>query len=114
MGIFFWPMGVRSLNGGIAATVQAMVDTGSNYTVLPGDLLRELGVEPTETRLFELGDGRIVGLETGPARIRIEDEEHARTVVFGEEGTTPLMGVDILQSTGFVVDPRGHRLLRLR
>ena len=111
MGIFFWPMEIHSTDGQRVATVQAMVDTGSSYTVLPTDILRRLGVDPTDTFDFELGDGSIVALETSEVRIRVEGRDATGGVVSGADGTTPLMGSDILQKAGLLVDPVAHRLI---
>ncbi len=43
---------------------ELLVDTGATFTVLPGNLLRDVGASllPTKTRL-ELGDGRSVESE---------------------------------------------------
>ena len=43
----------------------ALVDTGTMHTVLPGTLLREIGVSPTLTTEFELADGSVVEFEVG-------------------------------------------------
>ena len=111
MGIFFWPMEIYSTDGQRVATVQAMVDTGSSYTVLPTEILRRLGVDSTDALDFELGDGSIVALETGEVRIRVEGRDVTGGVVFGADRTTPLMGSDILQKADLLVDPVAHRLI---
>ena len=111
MGLFFWPMEVHSTDGQLVATLQAMVDTGSNYTVLPSDILRRLDVDATDTLDFELGDGSIVAIETGEVRIRIEGRDVTGGVVFGADATTPLMGADVLQKADLLVDPVEYRLI---
>ena len=111
MGIFFWPMEVLSEDRRLAATVQSMVDTGSSYTVLPSEVLTRLSIRPTETRMFEVGDGRVVSLESGVAWVRAEGQEFIGVIVFGGEETTPLMSAELLQSAGLLVDPVAHRLV---
>ena len=111
MGIFFWPMEVLSDDKRLTTTVEAMVDTGSSYTVLPSEVLAQLGIDPAETQMFEMGDGRVVNLDSGVAWVRVEGQEVIGVVVFGGEGTTPLMGAELLQSAGLLVDPGAHRLI---
>ena len=71
MGTFNWPIEIRSADGQRVERVEALVDTGSSYTILPTDFLRRLGIQPTDTTEFELGDGRIIELNLGEARIRV-------------------------------------------
>ena len=114
MGIFHWPIEIRSADGRRAETVVAMVDTGASYTVLPEETLRRLNIEPTETREFELGDGSIVALDMGEARLRLSGREYTRIVVFGNDAATPLLGADSLQGAGMAADPVNHRLIPVR
>ena len=43
MSTFNWPMQLRNLDGGPTVQVDALVDTGATYSVIPASLLRELG-----------------------------------------------------------------------
>src|SRR4029079_1500046 len=64
--------------------VDALVDTGSTYTVLPRHLLEELGVEPEDEARLRLADGRVVVRELGRVWVRLEGRERYTLVVFGE------------------------------
>ncbi|MBI4311342.1 MAG: retroviral-like aspartic protease family protein [Chloroflexi bacterium] len=90
--------------------VEALVDTGASYTILPASLLRRLGVTPFTRRRFRLGDNRVATRELGETRIKMHDEIITRIVVFGEEGVV-LLGADTLEGFGLVVDPIGQRLV---
>ena len=46
MGIFNWPIRLTSIDGERHLDLDALVDTGATYTIVPADQLRELGVEP--------------------------------------------------------------------
>ena len=84
MGMFKARIGVSNGNGGAPHWVEADVDTGSTYTVLPERLLREqVGVLPTESAVFTLADGSRTRLPTGEARLHIEGRELTNRVVFG-------------------------------
>ena len=60
MGTFTVALQVGDLAGQHFIDVEALVDTGSTYTVLPKDMLDQLGIEREGQRRFELGDDRIV------------------------------------------------------
>ena len=114
MGTFNWPMEILSADGTLAETVDALVDTGSSYTVSPAAILRRLNISSTDTLDFDLGDGRVISLEVGEARVRVEGRERTRIVVFGDDDTSPLMGADTLQGAALAVDPVAHRLVPTR
>ena len=90
------------------------MDTGSSHTILPADLLRRLEVHPTDTTEFESGDGRIIELDLGEARIRVEGRENTRIVVLGAGPGPVILGADTLQGARLAVDPVGHRLIPTR
>ena len=86
MGLFTWPFEIGNLNGGSFEQVEGLVDTGATYSAVPTAILRNLGIEPTETQEFELADGRTIERQLGDARVRVEGKEVLTTVIFGEEG----------------------------
>jgi predicted aspartyl protease len=45
MGVCNWPLRLTSLDDQRSLNLDAMVDTGASYTIVPARLLRELGVE---------------------------------------------------------------------
>ena len=65
MGVFDWPLRVSSLNGEHSLDVEATVDTGASYTVLPTGMLEQLGVVATRKLTFELADGRRRVMDVG-------------------------------------------------
>src|SRR4051794_38653316 len=64
--------------------LEALVDTGSTYTVLPAALLDELGVEREHVARFELADGREVEHDLGYVWVRHDGAERQTQVVFGD------------------------------
>lgn len=60
MGNFSHRVEVSGMDGQRFEAVEALVDTGSSYTVIPASLLRGLGIAPQERIEFELSDGRII------------------------------------------------------
>ena len=44
LGTFNWPIRLESMDGGKSLEIEAMVDTGASYTIVPGGLLKDIGV----------------------------------------------------------------------
>lgn len=110
MGTFTYPLEVISADGSRSETVDATVDTGSTYTCLPANLLRELGITPIERIRSELADGSIVEDDVGEARVRVEGVERSTIVIFTDEGAPALLGAYTLEGALLVVDPVRQRL----
>ena len=83
MGVFNWPGRITSLESGQTWVIEAMVDTGVTYTVIPGNLLREMGASPSRRAQFEYGDGRSVVLDIAEARATVNSDSAITQVVFG-------------------------------
>ena len=111
MGTFTARIGVSNGNGGAAQWVEALVDTGATFTVLPDSVLRErVGVSPKGHMRFTFADGREALLPVGEAVLHIDGEEATNRVVFGEEDQY-LLGATTLQVLGLIPDTRRHRLI---
>ena len=72
MGVFQIELEIGDPQGERYKTVSALVDSGATYTMLPGSLLRELGVEPLESRTFIVADDRRIQRGFGVANVRID------------------------------------------
>jgi len=92
-------------------TVEALVDTGASYTVVPASLLGRLGVLPQERRPFRLADQRLVEYELAQTQVRLDGRTRFTIVVFGAEGVEPLLGVVTVEEFGLGVDPVGQQLI---
>lgn len=90
-----------------------LVDTGAIDCFVPGNRLREVGIEPRGRRSYELADGSEVVLEIAVAEIEFMGEVVGATVIFGPDDCEPLLGVTALESVGIEVDPQNQRLKRL-
>ena len=71
--------------------LEALVDTGATTTVLPGSVLRRLGVTPTMYQTFEYASGEEVELGMAEVRIRVQDRETSTWVVFGNDDAGALL-----------------------
>ena len=91
--------------------IEMLVDTGATYTWLPRSILRRIGVEPSEERVFILADGRHAYYGMVQTMIRLEGRVIASLVVFGDDGTEPLLGAVTLEEFGLGVDAVNQRLI---
>ena len=105
MGTFSVPIQVAASRTSRYVSLYALVDTGATYSVFPGNVLSELGVVAEETRTFELADGSETEFQSGEASIRVEGKRVTAVVVFGPEGTSPLLGATTLELASLAVDP---------
>lgn len=92
-------------------TVDALADTGASFTLMPTSLLQRLGVEPHTKETFVLADGRQVEKDVGRTWVRVGGRTEITLVIFGDEGTRPLLGVYALEGLALGVDPTNQRLI---
>ena len=91
--------------------IDALVDTGSELTWLPAELLESVGIERRRRRTFTTATGASVVRPIGYAVLASEGNETIDEVVFAEKGDLTLLGVRTLEGFGVTVDPLGHRLV---
>ena len=111
MGVFNWPVRIESIDGGRSLDIDAMVDTGASYTIVPARLLRDLGVEPIDTIGLVMADGRSVEYDLGEARATINGRSIPTLVVFGDDEARALLGAYTLEGLRLAVDPAHGRLV---
>lgn len=111
MGTFDCQVRLESTDGRRTLQLEAMVDTGATYTMVPARLLHELGVKPIREVGLVLADGRHARFGLGEARATIDGESVNTLVVFGEDGTRPLLGAYTLEGLGMAADPVHGKLI---
>ncbi len=109
MGTFSQTLRLESLDGERSVEMEALVDTGAGYTLVPANLPAELGVEPIDTVRLALADGRPVAYPIGRAVATIDGRTENTLVAFGENDARPLLGAYTLEGLRLAVDPSGGR-----
>ena len=89
-----------------------LVDPGATDSLVPRPHLEAIGLKPKGRRRYELADGRELTVDVTVAEIEFMGEVVGGTVVFGEAGAEPLLGLTALASVGIEVDPRSQQLKR--
>lgn len=107
MGLFHTTIEIESLTrpGSRRAVPDALVDTGSEYTWVPRDLLESLRIVPQRRQAFIVADGRRLEREVGYALVRAGGAEAPDLVVFAERGDMVLLGVHSLEGLNLKFDP---------
>ena len=114
MGAIHVTIEVGDTRGERFEPVEVMVDTGSTFSQIPGELLRSLGVLVQRTLESELADGSVEAVQVGETLIRLEGQQITTPVIFASEGEPNLLGVVALETALLVVDPVRRRLLPTR
>ena len=106
MGLVHASTEVKNIYGGEEAYFMPfLVDTGATDTVIPCNELEKIGVKREFKRTYELADGSLMEFDVGYAKLCINGEQTMGPVIFGMDGTEPLLGVTALESIGFIIDP---------
>lgn len=91
--------------------INALVDTGSELSWLPGELLRDIGITSRRKKTFITASGERIERQVGYAILRAEGFETIDEVVFAEKGDMILLGVRTVEGFSVMVDNIGHRLV---
>ncbi len=111
MGTFKCRLGVSNGSGGRVEWVEALVDTGATFTMLPASILRKVGVPQRDMRRrFNLADGGVMEMPITEARLHIGQDDFAVVVAEGPENKY-LLGATSLQMFGLIADTTNHRLV---
>ena len=95
----------------VSQPTHVLVDTGSELTWLPRDVLIGINVTPVHRRGFATATNQVVTRETGYAILSAEGFETVDEVVFAEPSDVALLGVRTLEGFGVMVDNIAHRFV---
>jgi len=101
-------------NNGHEASVRFLVDSGAQYTLLPSDIWKRLGLTARRRETFILGDGTPVERDISFCDIELPQGSGPTPVILGEPGDDALLGVVTLEILGLVLHPFSRTLQRLR
>lgn len=89
-----------------------LVDTGSEYTWIPGTTLEKIGIQREKKDLdFVMANGTRITRSVGFALIYVENTFTTDEVVFAEKGDLFLLGARSLEGLNLAVDPRKKKLV---
>jgi len=91
-----------------------LIDSGAVYSLVPGKILDELGIDTYRTIDFALADGTVITRRVTSGYFDYNVEGGPAPVIYGEEGDEPLLGLTTLESLGLVLHPFNRELLPMR
>ena len=94
-------------------TIEALVEPGASFPVVPATLLDQLGVERTDSVEFQDTGGRVFERGTGIAAFHIQGRTDRSRVVFGAEDEA-VIGVSILWHLRLAADQTNSRVVPIR
>lgn len=84
--------------------LEFLVDSGAVYSVIPKEVLKDLGIKFNFYQEFILANGEIVKWPVGNILFEYKNKKVAAPVVFGEKGVF-LLGATTLEALGMILDP---------
>lgn len=113
MGTLRTTVGVEghARRGEVSFLDNVLVDTGSELTWVPRQVLEELGIRRERRYRFQLADGSVLERDVGFAIVHVEGAATNDDVVFAESGDLTLLGARSLEGLNLRIDPRARRLV---
>jgi len=113
VGILRTTIGVEShqRRGDVRDLPETLVDTGSEYSWIPRDLLENLGVGVERALRFRTADGRVVHRVMGYAIVHAGGTRTSDEVVFAEPGDMVLLGAHTLEGLNLRIDLNAKQLV---
>jgi predicted aspartyl protease len=88
------------------------VDSGSEFTWLPGGILQGIGIEPVKKDLLiQMANGQLLTRSVGYAILRVDKFETIDEVVLGQKGDLSLLGSRAMEGMNVLVDARRKRMV---
>jgi predicted aspartyl protease len=95
-----------------AVVPRMLVDSDSEYTWLPEDVLKQIGVQPVKKDLqVQMANGENVTRTVGFAVLRVDEFFTIDEVVFAQPGDLSLLGSRALEGMNVHVDSRRKRIV---
>lgn len=111
MGQFKVSVNLYPRDGWVARTVEALVETGAGYSVIPRPVLEGLGCQPHRTQQIMLANGRTEEWQVAEVVVECEGRRTTTPVLMGPPAGPILLGATTLEELGLGIDPLNRRLV---
>jgi len=112
MGIFAVPATLSNpIDPGRRLVLDLIVDTGAVYTMLPAQVVAQLGLDTPRERRVMLASGEHVTYRVGIVNLGLHGEEWPTFFLEGPAGSVPLLGAFTLEGFALAPDPVNKRLV---
>lgn len=110
MGTFFHPITLIGPTGA-QEHLQALVDTGALFSVIPTPVLQRLDVRPFDHINVKFANGQIEEWSMGQVEAELLGRRRSILCLFGSADVPPLIGAHALEAFLLTVDPVEQRLV---
>lgn len=86
-------------------TIDLLVDTGATWTMLPSEIVSQLGLSTPRQRMVTLASGERISYPAGQVAIQLNGEELVTIFLAGPRGSLTLLGAVTLEEFGLAPDP---------
>jgi len=94
-------------------SVKVLVDTGSELSWLPRQLLLDAGITPEGKKRLSTATKKIIERDRGYAILKAEGFETIDEIIFAEDSDMSLLGVKTIEGFGVMVDNIGQRFVEV-
>ncbi len=89
------------------------VDGASIHCIAPASVLKAAGIIPHWKMVYKMDNGTLSEVEYGFAIVTFLGNETVVHIIFGAEGTEPILGIMALENVGIGIDAATNTLKRL-
>ena len=111
MGTFTHTISLIAASGDQRERIEALVDTGATFSIIPATLLEHLGVVRERTVRLRLPNGQIEERDLGTVRAELNGAQSTILCVFGEPDAPAVIGAHTLEGFLLAVDSIEKRLV---
>lgn len=106
MGTFSVPAGLVNPERRVQhVSLDLLVDTGATWTMLPSEVVTQLGLSAPQAREVTLANGQRVRYPAGQVEIQLNGEGLVTVFLAGPPGSLALLGAVTLEQFGLAPDP---------
>ena len=111
MGTFTQTITLISASGDVRERVEALVDTGAVFTVVPTPTLERIGITPFRTLPVRFANGQVEQWPLGHIEAELDGRRRPIHCLFGSSDAPPLIGAHTLGAFLMTVDPVEQKLV---
>ena len=111
MGTFKHSITLIAQARGDTETLNAVVDTGATFTVVPAPILEHLGVRPQRKLRLRLANGEVVEWDLGEVVAQLNGVTATILCILAEPDAPSLIGAHTLEASLVMMEPIEQRLV---
>ncbi|HLE44172.1 MAG TPA: aspartyl protease family protein [Methylomirabilota bacterium] len=111
MGQFRVVLSLYPRRGDAPRYVDALVDSGAGYSVVPRSLLEALGYGPVRRQRVVLADGRVEEWSVSQVEVECQGRRAITPMLMGPAAGPVLLGATTLEELGLGIDSLNRRLV---